>query len=166
LSPTVTSPGLSEIKVHSHCAQEQEDSSKIEKYNTAPITKPLQAQDCHDTSDNSNNNLLSLFDSDDNPGNKSNLSNHKFVHDPVGDALNGDIEDTSAHGDNNNAGSSGDSCIVYVMHGLLVHFLVLCGDRTAYCTDMGLCECGLPFLEPFKFLLVSMRTSDGGLPIR
>ena len=53
-----------------------------------------------------------------------------------------------------------------VMHGLLVHFLVLCGDRTAYCTDMGSCECGFPFLEPFEFPLVSMHTSDGGLPIR
>src|SRR6266850_5990306 len=32
--------------------QEQEDSSKIEKYDTAPITKPPQAQDRRDTSDN------------------------------------------------------------------------------------------------------------------
>jgi len=52
-----------------------------------------------------------------------------------------------------------------VTHGLLVRFCLLCGDQTAYCTDMGSCECGLPFLEPFVFLLDSMRTSDGGLPI-
>jgi len=45
-------------------------------------------------------------------------------------------------------------------------FLLACGDQTAYCMDMGSCECGLPFLEPFEFLLVSMRTSDRGLPIR
>src|SRR6266850_5340199 len=55
---------------------------------------------------------------------------------------------------------------VIVTHGLLVHFLVLCGDRTAYCMDMGSCKCGLPFLEPFEFPLVSMRTSDGGVSIR
>jgi len=52
-----------------------------------------------------------------------------------------------------------------VTHGLLVRFCLLCGDRTAYCTDMGSCESGLPFLEPFVILLVLMRTSDGGLPI-
>src|SRR6266850_288157 len=45
-----------------------------------------------------------------------------------------------------------------VTHRLLVRFCLLCGDWTAYCTDMGSCECGLPFLEPFEFLLVSMRT--------
>src|SRR6267142_2425844 len=76
LSPAIASPCLSEIKVHSHCTQEQEDSSKIEKYNTAPITKPPQAQDHHNTSDNSNNNLLSLSNSDNNPGNKSDFSDH------------------------------------------------------------------------------------------
>src|SRR6266850_1650158 len=38
--------------------------------------------------------------------------------------------------------------------------------RPAYCTDLGSCACRLPFLEPFEFPLVSMRASDGGLPIR
>src|SRR6267142_3517682 len=52
-----------------------------------------------------------------------------------------------------------------VTHRLLVRYCLLCGDWTAYCTDMGSCERGLPFLEPFEFLLVSMRPSDGGLPI-
>src|SRR6267142_4835483 len=53
-----------------------------------------------------------------------------------------------------------------VTHGLLVRFCLLCGDRTAYCTDMGSCECGLLFLEPSDLSLVSFRTSDGGLVIR
>jgi len=52
-----------------------------------------------------------------------------------------------------------------VTHGLLVCFLVLCGNRTAYCTDMGSCECGLPFLEPSNISLVLKHTSDGGLAI-
>jgi len=107
LSPAVASPCLSEIKVHSHRAQEQE-SSKIEKYDTAPITKPPQAQDRRDTSDNSNNNLLSLPDSDDNPGNESDLSNHNRAYNRVSDAFNGDIEDTSAHDNDADADSSGN----------------------------------------------------------
>jgi len=56
--------------------------------------------------------------------------------------------------------------VTCVTHGLLVCFLVLRGVGIAYCTDMGLCECGLPFLEPSDLSLVSMRTSDGGLAIR
>src|SRR6266850_1152753 len=54
----------------------------------------------------------------------------------------------------------------HVTHGLLVRFCLLCGDRTAYCTDMESCKCGLPFLEPSEWSLVSFRTSDGGLVIR
>jgi len=111
------SPCLSKINIHSHHAQEQEEVLKIEKYDTAPIMKPPQAQDRHDTSDNSNNNLLSLpdsddddsdDDSDDNPGNKSDLSNHNRAYDRVSDAFNGDIEDTSAHDDDADADSSGN----------------------------------------------------------
>ena len=79
---------------------------KIEKYNTAPTKKPLQAQD---RCDNSDNNLLSLPDSDDDPGNKSDLSDHDHAYDRVGDAFKGDIEDTSAHGDRDNAGNNGDT---------------------------------------------------------
>jgi len=116
LSPAVASPCLSEINIHSHRAQEQE-VSKIEKYDTAPITKQPQAQDRRDTSDNSNNNLLSLpdsdndnsdDDSDDDLASKSNLSDQNHVYDRVSDAFKGDIKDTSAHSNGNNTDSSGD----------------------------------------------------------
>jgi len=116
LSPAITSPCLSEINIHSHHAQEQEEVSKIEKYDTAPIMKPPQVQDC-DTSDNSNNNLLSFPDSDNNDSDndsnndltsKSDLSDQNHVYDQVSDAFKGDIEDTSAHGDSDNTDSSGD----------------------------------------------------------
>jgi len=112
------SPCLSKINVHSHHAQEQEEVSKIEKYDTALITKLPQAQDHCDTSDNSNNNLLSLPDSDNddsdddsnnNLTSKSNLSDQNHVYDRVSDTFKGDIEDTSAHGDGNNTDSSGDN---------------------------------------------------------
>jgi len=106
------SPCLSKINVHSHCAQEQEEVSKIEKYDTAPIIKPLQVQDCRDTSDNSNNSLLSLPNSDNDSDNdlasKSDLSDQNHVYDQVSGAFEGDIEDTSAHGDGDNTDSSGD----------------------------------------------------------
>src|SRR6266850_7644869 len=139
LSPAIASPCLSEIKVNSHRAQEQEDSSKIEKYDTAPITKRPQAQDRRDTSDNSNNSLLSLIpqapdnlDSDDDDSDddsdddyvvcdlasKSDLSDQNRAFDQSGDTFNGDIEDASAHGDDENAGSSGDSCTVYDPGGI------------------------------------------------
>ena len=117
LSPAVVSPCLSEINIHSHHAQEQEEVSKIEKYNTALITKPLQAQDCRDTSDNSNNNLLSFpdsndddsdDDSNDNLASKSDLGNQNHAYDRVSNAFKGDIEDTSAHGDGDNTDSSSD----------------------------------------------------------
>jgi len=120
LSPAIASPCLSEIKVNSHRAQEQEDSSKIEKYDTAPITKRPQAQDRRDTSDNSNNSLLSLIpqapdslddDSDD-------LSDQNRASDQSGDAFIGDIEDTTAHGDGDNADSSDDDDIVYDPGGI------------------------------------------------
>src|SRR6266850_1207194 len=55
---------------------------------------------------------------------------------------------------------------VIVTHRLLVRLCLLCGIWIAYCTDMGSCECGLPFLEPSEFSLIFMRTSDGGLAIR
>ena len=56
LSLTAALPHTSETQVHSHCAQEQ-DTSKVEKYNTAPTKKPPQAR--------------RHFDSDDDPGNKT-----------------------------------------------------------------------------------------------
>jgi len=139
LSPAIASPCLSEIKVNSHRAQEQENSSKIEKYDTAPITKLPQAQDRRDTSDNRNNSLLSLIpqapdnlDSDDDDSDddsdddyvvcdlasKSDLSDQNRAFDQSGDTFNGDIEDASAHGDDENAGSSGDSCTVYDPGGI------------------------------------------------
>jgi hypothetical protein len=58
LSPAAALPRPSDIKVTSHRAQDQETFSKIDQYDTAPITKPPQAQNSHDTSDNSNNSLL------------------------------------------------------------------------------------------------------------
>src|SRR6266850_5682325 len=57
-------------------------------------------------------------------------------------------------------------CSAFCYAWTLGTFLLACGAWTAYCTDMGSCECGLPFLEPSDLFLVSFRTSDGGLAIR
>jgi len=57
LSLTAALPHTSETQVHSHCTQEQQDTSKVEKYNTALTKKPLQAQ--------------RQLDSNDDPGNKT-----------------------------------------------------------------------------------------------
>jgi len=52
------------------------------------------------------------------------------------------------------------------MHGLwyVSECFVASGLITIWIWDRS--ECGLPFLEPSDCLLVSMRTSDGGLAIR
>ena len=59
--------------------------------------------------------FLSLPDSDEDHGIKSDLSNHNCACDWVADTFNSNIEDTLAHSDDNNAGSSDDSRIAYTL---------------------------------------------------
>jgi hypothetical protein len=95
LSPTITSPCLSEIKVNSHRAQEQEDPSKIEKYNTAPTTT-IPTTTATDTSP------------------ERAISATTTAHTAeVGDAFNSDTDDTTAYGDDDNPGGSSDDYIAY-----------------------------------------------------
>jgi len=78
--------------------------------------RPLDSDDDDSNDDSGNNDFdddsgsdLIVYDH----GNKNDFSHHNRTYDRVGDTFIGDINDTMAHDNNDNANSSSDNYIVY-----------------------------------------------------